>query len=378
VYLFLLIVFLISYGSLYPFDFVQIGNDAFAIKEFFQTWGTYTHRGDILANLLLFVPFGVTGVQMLLPKNNHTLVIPFVLVLGLCLAIVLQFGQIYLPSRDANLSDAVLNFVGTIIGVLIAISLNTNRTSFAGVIYGNDSFPMLILFSWMAYRLMPFVPSIDLQQLKNGIKPIFLFSTWELVRIFHDAISWLVVFYILCRHKQKNLSMPYLSRLIFCCFILEVIIVDNSVSMSNAVGGILALVSWWAFFSYTKKLPVWLATMMVVVLFASGFSPYQQSDTTQEMQLIPFYGFLGGSMLVNTASFLEKFFLYGALIWLFQGVGLKFYWAILITVGVTVCIEVGQIFLVGHLAEVTDPFLVLLIGSLIATLQRKTRVLTDN
>jgi len=76
VYLFLLIVFLISYGSLYPFDFVQIDNDASAFKVFFQTWGTYTHRGDILANLLLFVPFGVTGVQMLLPKNNNFLVIP--------------------------------------------------------------------------------------------------------------------------------------------------------------------------------------------------------------------------------------------------------------------------------------------------------------
>jgi len=371
VYLFLLIVFLISYGSLYPFDFVQTDNDTTAFKVFFQTWGTYTHRGDILANLLLFVPFGVTGVQMLLPKNHYSLVVPFVLILGLCLGISLQFGQIYLPSRDANLSDAVLNFIGTIIGIFIAVSLNTNRKRFVGVMHSHDSFPMLLLFSWMAYRLMPFVPSIDLQQLKNGIKPIFLFSTWELVRIFHDATSWLVVFYILCRHKQKILSIQYLSRLILLCFIFEVIIVDNSVSMSNAVGGGVALVSWWAFFSYTKKFPVWLAMMMVIVLFASGFSPYQLSDTTQDIQLIPFYGFLGGSMLVNTASFLEKFFLYGSLVFLFQGVGLKLYLAVLITASVTMCIEIGQIYLVGHLAEITDPFLVLLIGSLVATVQRK-------
>jgi len=111
--------------------------------------------------------------------------------------------------------------------------------------------------------------------------------------------------------------------------------------------------------------------MMVVVLFASGFSPYQLSDTTQDIQLIPFYGFLGGSMIVNTASFLEKFFLYRTLVWLFQGIGLKLYLAVLITASVTICIEIGQIYLVGHLAEITDPFLVLLIGSLVATLQRK-------
>jgi len=365
-------VFLISYGSFYPFDFVQIDNDASAFKVFFQTWGTYTHRGDILANLLLFVPFGVTGVQMLPPKSNHFLAIPFILIFGLCLGIVLQFGQIYLPSRDANLSDAVLNFIGTIIGICIAVSLNANRQLFVGVMHGQDSFPMLLLFSWMAYRLMPFVPSIDLQQLKNGIKPIFLFSTWELVRIFHDATSWIVVFYILCKHKQKNLSIQYFISLILLCFIFEVIIVDNSVSMSNAVGGILALVSWWAFFSYTKNISVWLAMMMIIVLFTSGFSPYQFSVTTQEIQLIPFYGFLGGSMLVNTASFLEKFFLYGVLVWLFECVGLKVYWAVLITVAVTICIEVGQVFLVGHISEVTDPFLVLLIASLVATLQRKS------
>ncbi|MFK5948165.1 MAG: VanZ family protein [Methylococcales bacterium] len=369
-YLFLLIIFLISYGSLYPFDFVQLANESADLKTLFKTWGSYTHQGDILANLILFIPFGIIGTRVIEDKFNQFMGISIILLFGLCFSIILQVGQIYLPSRDANLSDAVLNFIGTIIGVFIAVSLNTKESLIAVAKPHLNSFPILLLFSWFAYRLMPFIPSIDWQEIKNGVKPIFLFSTWELSRIFHDATAWLIVFYILCRHMRKKLPIIYFSRLILLCFTLEIIIVNNTVSLSNVVGAILALVSWWAFFSYLTNISAWLAIMLLITLFVSGFSPYQLSASTQTMQLIPFYGFLAGSMLVNTASLLEKFFLYGALVWLLQNLGLKLWAAILITVSVTSCIEFGQIFLVGHLAEITDPLLVILIGLLIGTVDK--------
>ncbi len=363
--LFLIIVLLITYGSFYPFDFVRLADHSDAVLNLFNTWGAYSHQGDILANLILFVPFGITGIQMLAAKLSQLQAVFIILILGICLGIALQAGQIYLPSRDANLSDAVLNAIGTMIGIGIAVGGNPTNASILDIKSKVNFFPVLLLYSWAAYRLMPFVPSIDLQELKNGIKPIFMFSTWELVRVIHDATAWLVVFYILSRTKQTYLTIRCFSLGILLCFILEIIIVSNTVSLSNIVGAVLALVSWWALFSNIKKKAVWLTLLMTTVIVASGFSPYKLSSTTNSFQLLPFYGFLGGSMLVNTASLLEKFFLYGSLIWLFQEAGVKRGIAILISVTVTLFIEVWQVFLVGRVAEITDPLLVILIGFLL-------------
>ncbi len=102
--------------------------------------------------------------------------------------------------------------------------------------------------------------------------------------------------------------------------------------------------------------------MLVVVIISSGLSPYKLLTTIQDLKFIPFYGFLGGSMFVNTASLLEKIFLYGSLIWLFQQAGIRLLLAIMITASLTFMVELAQLVFVGHVAEITDPVLVILIG----------------
>lgn len=370
-FLFFLIVFLITYGSLYPFEFAK--PDYNALHVLFQTWGSYTHQGDILANVVLFVPFGVSGVLMFSPKYKNKLAIIAILFFGLVLGIVLQIGQIYMPSRDANLSDAVLNFIGTIVGVILAVTFKTDKLQMNGVKAKLSSFPMLLVFSWLAYRLMPLVPSIDLQEIKNSIKPLFLYPEWESVRVFHDLTAWLITFFILARTKQKYFSSGYFALAILLCFFLEIIIVSNAVSVSNVAGAFLAVALWGGVFSRIKHAPALLAVMMVAVLIVSGFAPYEIAGSPQVFRFIPFYGFLGGSMMVNTSSLLEKFFLYGSLIWLLQLSGVRLWVATFITASVTLFIEVGQIFMVDHLAEITDPLLVIVIGFFVSSVTKENQ-----
>lgn len=377
-FLFFIIAFLIAYGSLYPFEFVWPADNSDSLQRLFQTWGSYTHQGDILANIVLFVPFGVTGVQMLAPKLKKILAIFIILFFGLFLGVILQVGQVYMPSRDANLSDAVLNFIGTIVGVIIALRLKSNKLRLFDIKSNFNSFPVILLFSWLAYRLMPLVPSIDLQEIKKSIKPLFVYPKLELVRIFHDITAWLIAFYILFRSSNKYFTTRYFTLGILLCFILEIIIVENKVSLSNVIGATLALILWKIVFSHINNISALLAMMMVVVLFASGFAPYKLAYTTQTFQFLPFYGFLGGSMLVNTSSLLEKVFLYGSLIWLLQTSGLRLWVATIITVGVTLCIEVGQVFLVDHLPEITDPILVFLLGFLASTIAKDSKISNDS
>ncbi len=368
-FLFFLMAFLITYGSFYPFDIVN--PDEYALQMLFETWGNFTHQGDILANTVLFVPFGVTGIQALIPRFSKKIAIVIVLTLGFILGVGLQIGQIYMPSRDANLSDALLNIIGTIVGIVVALGLNKNKLSLSEVKSKINYFPIYLLLSWVAYRLMPLVPSIDLQEIKNSIKPLLLYPELNVVRVFHDVTAWLTAFYILSKYAQKYFTMRYLVIGILLCFSLEIIIVNNVVSLSNFLGASLALILWKLFFTHLKNNAIFLAIMMIGVLFVSGFSPYRLADTAHTFQWLPFYGFLGGSMLVNTSSLLEKFFLYGSLIWLLQTSGLRVWTAVIITAVVTLCIEVGQIFLTGHTPEITDSLLVFCIGYFATTVIKK-------
>ena len=57
----------IVYGSLYPFDFFFHGDDPF--RALWATRFQLTSRGDILSNVLLYLPFGFFAVQSLGAKS---------------------------------------------------------------------------------------------------------------------------------------------------------------------------------------------------------------------------------------------------------------------------------------------------------------------
>ena len=56
-----LVACLITYGSLYPFEFSQDGVNQAAIDAFLASWSVPSSRGDILGNVVLFIPLGLIG-----------------------------------------------------------------------------------------------------------------------------------------------------------------------------------------------------------------------------------------------------------------------------------------------------------------------------
>lgn len=50
---------LITYGSLYPFDFSPVAPEA--MRRLFADWQLMGSRGDIVGNVILFVPWGLVG-----------------------------------------------------------------------------------------------------------------------------------------------------------------------------------------------------------------------------------------------------------------------------------------------------------------------------
>src|SRR5690606_26010411 len=110
--LLLIVAALIVYGSLYPFEFALANADSRALHRLLTIDPLGTSRSDILANVALFVPFGLVGVTAAGGQSLRPMRILLVLLFGLALAVALQVAQLFIPSRVPTLTDVVWNGLG--------------------------------------------------------------------------------------------------------------------------------------------------------------------------------------------------------------------------------------------------------------------------
>ena len=101
---------------------------------------------------------------------------------------------------------------------------------------------------------------------------------------------------------------------------------------------------------------------------ASRLAPFDFELTSRSFGWIPFLSFMSGSLLINTQSFLEKFFLYGSLLWLLIESGLHLRHAAAIVAVGLFCTSLMEVYLPGRSAEITDAVMVLLIAWVLSLL----------
>jgi hypothetical protein len=349
----------IAYGSVYPFNFQASGLDG-AFQAFFETCCRPPKRGDVLGNVLLFVPFGFLGILGAKAWRSVWSRIWLVCVTGIALALVVQVVQIFLPSRDQSLQDVVWNFVGLVAGIVLGAIFRKQNLASARLTGDLVLIPCLLVGCWLAYRLIPFVPSIDFASIKDSIRPLLVEPRLESIGLIHDMVAWTVIAGLMSRAKQGARWDRYLPILMIGVFCLEVLIVHNVVHLSNVVGAVLALILWWGVLRPVTWQAGGIAILLGVMLIVAGLAPYTASQYFQPFNWLPFGGLLGGSMYINALAISEKVFLYGSLVYYLGLSRVGIVIGTLIAVLVVAFIEIAQTSVGGHTPEITDPILVVL------------------
>lgn len=345
----MLVCILIAYGSLYPFDFRDMAAGDWELL--LNSWHGHTIRSDVLSNVVLFLPFGYFGV---LAVGRRLWLAGLALLLGTGL----QLLQLYLPSRDANLLDVAWNLAGAGAGAALAALPLTQIPFLARHYRRGQVFVLMLLGAWLCYRLLPFVPSLDWQEIKDSLKPLLLHPNVSGTDLLRNTVSWAVAAALWTALWHGRHTLQWLAAVACGLFLLEVIIVDNSVSLANVLGAALGLLLW----HVLRPLPAAhgvLALLLLVSLLVSGLAPFELRATPAPFHWQPFYGFLGGSMLFNIIALFEKIFLYGSLQWLARRQGVRVEIVIGLALAVTAFIEAAQVHFSGHTPEITDPLLVL-------------------
>lgn len=362
------VALLISYGSLFPFNFEAVHDLSAAANNLISDRSLPTGRGDLFGNIVLFVPYGFIS-AMLAAQSQRPYTTRFALaMLGLLLAFALQVAQIWLPSRVAAAGDAIANAAGLFMGLGLGVWLTRYRLPTAPRIAPGMLVPALLVLLWVAYRWFPWVPTIELQNIKHAIRPLLLTPDFNIVRIIHTSVAWLVFFKMVGLLRHPAVSRTSLVVLALVITAGPLFLVNASISHNNLAGLVLALLAL-PLLSHPHALPG-LCFALLGSLLLSGLHPFVLVTPHNGFLWVPFSGFLTGSMTNNFLVLLEKTYLYGALIFTMQKSGVSPLTATLISATWLSLIEAMQIMVLGRTAESTDALYALLIGYVMVKLAR--------
>ena len=134
-------------------------------------------RSDLIANLVAYVPLGFLLVLLLRAQAAKMTGILIVTLLGTSLSLLMEFVQLFLPSRISSYTDLVANvlgvFVGAMVGGIFANTLNNAASARRREVWLDNNgaaIAFLIAFAlWAIYQWFPWIPTFDVGTIKQNL-----------------------------------------------------------------------------------------------------------------------------------------------------------------------------------------------------------------
>ena len=118
----LIVILVIVYGSLYPWDFHSTQLAASPLWVLVHSWPTSVDRflfRDIAVNVLLYMPVGVFGFLALRQNVRTAFAATATVLIALALSSSIEMIQLFDDARVCSASDVVCNVSGTVLGVAL-------------------------------------------------------------------------------------------------------------------------------------------------------------------------------------------------------------------------------------------------------------------
>jgi glycopeptide antibiotics resistance protein len=172
---------LIIYGTLYPFDAWQVPrNGTFA--GVLTAWPEHVSLADVFSNAVVYLPFGLLLAIPLRKRFSTFSCIGLVSLAGLLLSWTLEYLQYSIPFRNTSSLDLGLNTLGTAAGAVMTLvaspqhALGNRLGTLRKAWFQPGRGPNVALAAtglWILASTFPFVPSIDVGNLRQGVAPLW-------------------------------------------------------------------------------------------------------------------------------------------------------------------------------------------------------------
>jgi VanZ family protein len=364
------IICVILHGSLYPYDFHVPPGSGSPIATLLNSWkAPPSSYGDLMANLLLYVPLGFFGA--LAVHGRSAIRAPIVIAAGLLLSVGVELSQFYDVGRVTNFSDVYLNTGGTALGAFAALIYEHAQPRIPISRPILTPIPFMLLAAMLGYHLFPYVPTIDLHKYWHSLRPLLLEPSLAPRAVLRYTALWLTTSYILCSilgYSQSRILIPLFIAVVFAA---KVVIESLVLSLPEVLGAFFGFVIWLVVGKSQRWGVIAAAMVLFIAIVVERLAPFQFGETARAFGWLPFRSFLGGSIAVNTASFLEKFFFYGSMIWFLTLAGVRLSIAAITVALVLFITSFAETYLPDRSAEITDAIMALIIGFVIAAVRTR-------
>jgi hypothetical protein len=111
--------------------------------------------------------------------------------------------------------------------------------------------------------------------------------------------------------------------------------------------------------------------VLCISIVVGRLEPFHFAATARPFGWLPFRSFLVGSISIDTVALMEKFFLYGSLVWLAAEALLPLWLSTLGVASLLFATSVAETYLPNRTAEITDTVMAVIIGLLILPFRRR-------
>lgn len=293
---------LIIYGTLFPltgWNWDQGGLDILLSLN----WPEKFSKTDVVINLIIYIPFGFL-LSTAGNNSNHSLVIIIATLVGATLCTGLEYFQTFLPNRVASLVDIALNTAGTMFGASFALVIGKD-TSFAKKLlqYKKDSFveqpltnlALITVVFWALSQLTPLVPSPDITNLRDGLKPIWrviqdpsAFKPDQLLLYALNITALGLLITLFNRPGRPIIGKAFMIFLVV--LLLKIPIIERQLSMEALLGVVVATAMFTILSSFGSRTKAAIAMSLLVFAYSYAGLTTHNDDMVllSPMNWIPF------------------------------------------------------------------------------------------
>ncbi|WUR13486.1 VanZ family protein [[Empedobacter] haloabium] len=175
---------LLVYGSLYPFAWGEPPPSLLAFLA--MPWPGHLDKGDVVQNLLVYMPFGLMVVVARGPRQPFAVALALAALAGSAISFGVEVVQQYLPARVPSLVDVAMNFTGSVIGAMLGALVRRDTVAGANLLRWRDAWfrpgplvntGLIVLGLWFLSQTSPLVPSLDIAQLRHALGNLYRSGT---------------------------------------------------------------------------------------------------------------------------------------------------------------------------------------------------------
>jgi len=360
---FLLVVAFILYGSLYPFQFHARPAVPGAFAYLLSTWRGWDRDGDLLSNILLYVPFGFFGVCAF----GRWSVLPIVLVAA-AVATGVELAQFFDRERVTSMGDVYADTIGCGVGAIVAVAVGARGWWPLLNKLRDDPLAALVLLMWFSYRLYPYVPVSSVHKYTRAFAPLVIGAALPPIELARFTIAWTCIGAILDASYGTRRALILLPLLMAAEFVGRILIIDATLQPADILGAGLAYAIWLLLPRADQARSVVVTLAFAAMIVVARLEPFAFNALPHPFRWVAFASFLRGSIDVAIQAFCEKLFQYAGLIWLLRHLGVRIGLATALAAALLFATSWAETYLPGRSAEITDAAMALAIGGVFALL----------